>query len=248
MTTAENLLKVSEGLDKVESLNTELAQSLYGGDTGYRGHYDEFWDAYQSYGKRNNYSAAFAGKYWLEDTFKPKYDINNFNTGQLMFWNSDLAVDLPAYLDKCGVTLDFSKSINAAQAFAFSKFSRIGILDFSIIQNGDGAFSQATNLVTIDKIIVSPNTYMQSTWFGGCNALVNVTFEGELNKSGLNFKDCPKLSKASITSVINALSATTSGLSVTLSKTAVTSAFGSTTSAEWTNLIGTKSNWTINLV
>lgn len=64
-----------------------------------------------------------------------------------------------------------------------------------------------------------------------------------------------KLSKPSITSIINCLSTTTSGLTVTLSKTAVNNAFETSegvadgsTSQEWLNLVATKTNWTISLV
>jgi hypothetical protein len=66
------------------------------------------------------------------------------------------------------------------------------------------------------------------------------------------------LSKESITSIINALSDSTSGFSVTFSKQAVDNAFGyviddyewfdGTNSAEWKALVATKPNWTINLV
>jgi hypothetical protein len=77
--------------------------------------------------------------------------------------------------------------------------------------------------------------------------LKNVIFEGTIG-CDFNMSIAPILSKASITNIIEHLSTTTSGLSVTLSKAAVETAFGSTTSAEWTSLIATKSNWTISLV
>ena len=64
----------------------------------------------------------------------------------------------------------------------------------------------------------------------------------------INFGTCP-LNKASIVSVINALSATTSSKTVTFKKTAINSAFGinidneSTYTTEWNTLRGSKSNW-----
>jgi hypothetical protein len=66
-----------------------------------------------------------------------------------------------------------------------------------------------------------------------------------IGQKNFNVHWSPKLSKASIESIINALSSTTSGLTVTISKTAKEAAF---TSAEWSALIATKSNWTISLV
>jgi hypothetical protein len=67
---------------------------------------------------------------------------------------------------------------------------------------------------------------------------------GTVSVSGLNLQWSTKLSKASITSIINCLSSTTSGLSITLSKTAVDNAF---TAEEWAALENTKHNWTIAL-
>jgi hypothetical protein len=69
--------------------------------------------------------------------------------------------------------------------------------------------------------------------------------EGTLDITGLNLKDSTKLNKASIESIISVLSTTTTGLSITLSKTAVNNAF---TTDEWNALIGTRTNWTISLV
>ena len=84
--------------------------------------------------------------------------------------------------------------------------------------------------------------------------LENIIFEGEIGKE-IDIQHSHKLTKASITSIINALSSTTSGLSVTLSKTAVNTAFETSTGAnngsistEWSALVATKTNWTINLV
>ena len=91
--------------------------------------------------------------------------------------------------------------------------------------------------------------------FTNCFQLQNLTIEGIIGQNGFNVQWSTKLSKASITSIINALSETTSGLTVTLSKTAVNNAFETSagaadgsTSEEWTTLEGTKTNWTISLV
>ena len=80
----------------------------------------------------------------------------------------------------------------------------------------------------------------------------NLIIEGTIGQNGLNLQHSKKLSKESITSVINALSTSTGGLSITLSKTAVDNAFynnivvGSNT-MEWGQLVASRSNWTINL-
>ena len=114
-------------------------------------------------------------------------------------------------------------------------------------------FRSCANLVTIRTITVSENTTYEN-WFVGDTKLVNLTIEGTIGQNGLNLSWSP-LSKASLTSIVNALSTTTTGLTVTLRLAAVNTAFetaqGSadgSSSEEWLNLIATKSNWTINLI
>ena len=60
---------------------------------------------------------------------------------------------------------------------------------------------------------------------------------------------CPTL--AQTTSIINALSTETTGTILSLNKSAVQKAFGTTnldSSTEWTTLKNLKSNWTITLI
>lgn len=116
------------------------------------------------------------------------------------------------------------------------------------------AFNQCVKLKSIPKLIFDRPTTI-SNMFSNCVALEELNCEGVIDITGLNLQWSKKLSKASITSVINCLSTTTSGLSVTISKTAVNNAFATSegaadgsTSEEWLNLIATKSNWTISLL
>lgn len=118
-------------------------------------------------------------------------------------------------------------------------------------------FSGCTALKTIPKLSlknIQNTSYNVSNAFTNCTALENITFEGEIIVSGMTLQYSKLLSKESIISLINALSATTTGRKVTLSKTAVNNAFETSegaadgsTSAEWLELIATKSNWTISL-
>ncbi len=104
----------------------------------------------------------------------------------------------------------------------------------------------ASSAIKKITIISSENTsYTASSTFTYCSNLEELTVQGVIGRNGFDVQMSPKLSKASITSIINALSTTTSGLTVTLSQTAVNNAF---TTDEWNTLIATKSNWTISLV
>ena len=240
-TVAENLLKVNEGIDKVESLNAELAETLYGGDTGYRGYYDEFWNAYQQNGNRTDHTNAFSGQGWTDVTFNPKYNIRVSNA-YMMFRESKIS-------DLDDVTIDFSPCVNASYAFYFSSFVHLGVIDFSNVNQGSAnIFSYSERLESIDRLILGDKSKVQLNGsFNGLTALKNLIIDGVISENVL-FQWSTMLSKASITSVINALSSTTSGLTITFSKTAVENAFGGTGSTEWATLIATKSNWTISLV
>lgn len=114
-------------------------------------------------------------------------------------------------------------------------------------------FSGCTKLTTIPQLDTSKGTNF-SYMFSSCTNLTNLTMTGTIKANGMDLHYSTKLSKASIISVINALSDTTNALKVQLSKTAVNNAFETSggvadgsTSEEWTTLIATKANWTIAL-
>lgn len=115
------------------------------------------------------------------------------------------------------------------------------------ISDGTGGYTfyLTQALKTIPMLIVSEkNTFVSCFHYTSC--LENITIGGVIGND-INFQYSP-LSKASIASVVNALSETVSGMTVTFKESAVTDAFGSTTAQEWLDLTATKSNWTISLV
>ena len=104
----------------------------------------------------------------------------------------------------------------------------------------------SSKLVTIRSLTVNENNTFNSNMFSKATGLVNITFEGTI-ANNLTMGACTKLSKASIQSIFNCLSNDVSGKTLTLNTTAVNSAFGSTTSEEWLNLVATKPNWAVSL-
>jgi hypothetical protein len=91
-----------------------------------------------------------------------------------------------------------------------------------------------------------------------CSRLENITFEGVIG-SDIDFKLSTKLTEASIRSIIEHLSDTASGKTLTLSKVAVDNAFvfywdggrvpgSDETNPFWPQLRDSKPNWTITLV
>ena len=138
--------------------------------------------------------------------------------------------------------------------YGCSELTTIPQIDTTKGTSFDYMFYGCSKLTTIPQINTS-NGEVFNNMFSSCSALTNLTIAGSINTSGMNFRSATKLSKASITSVVNALSASASGKSITFSKTAIDSAFETSsgaadgsTSDEWLNLIATKSNWTISLV
>ena len=150
--------------------------------------------------------------------------------------------------------LDTSKGTDFSSMFSHcTNLTTIPQLDTSKGTNFGYMFSQCTNLTTIPQLDTSKGisfNYM----FNSCSKLTNLTMTGTIKANGMDLQHSTKLSKASIISVINALSDTTNALKVQLSKTAVNNAFETSggvadgsTSEEWTTLIATKANWTIAL-
>ena len=226
---------------------------------GKQSEYDRFWDAYQQNGNRTDYSNSFAGCGWTQENFKPKYDIAPENA-YMIFRMNPCEIDLVERLSSLGVSLDLSKAINTQYMFTNSSFTRIGVIDVSSSINTsplDSVVANCTKLVTIDKIIPKVSEYgneFSKNSFNQCIALENLTIGGEITKNNFNVQWSTLLSHDSIVSIINALSTTTSGLTVTVSLTAVNNAFETSqgaadgsTSEEWLSLIAARENWTITL-
>ena len=113
---------------------------------------------------------------------------------------------------------------------------------------------------TIDKLIVPENLqYVKA--FQGCANLKNIVFDGVIGQD-INFQWSTLLTRTSIESIVNHLSDSAEGKTLTLSKAAVDEAFkGGLSAADpstttdigsatvgWFDLTMTKQNWTITLV
>jgi hypothetical protein len=219
-------------------------------------YYDAFWDAYQDYGNRKSYRYAFCGNAWADiDLAKEmKYDIKIVDTstssrcaiGMFFNFNRDGGDNLYDMTELCK-RLDFSGCIDAGNIFCNARADKITV-DFSNATSLNSTFAGGDGggaVETLTLKITNKCSSFSST-FNYCNNLKNLTFmEGSEIVASLNLKWSTSLTKASIENVINTLSSSTSGLTLTLPKTAVNNAF---TAEEWNALIATRSNWTISLV
>ena len=219
-----------------------------------------FWDAYLQEGKRQDCTCLFAGKAWNRDTFNPPSGtvIKPTIPTQMFARFAFTGVDLVELLEEKNITLDFSECTSFVEVFYYTGATHFGVIDTRSAKNLNNAFAYVGNyLKTIDLLILKEDgsqTFNTSS-FAGNSGVENITIQGVIGQPNIDAKGWTKLNKASITSFINALSSTTTGLSITLSKTAVNNAFETSsgaadgsTSTEWNALISTKSNWTISLV
>lgn len=254
MSVAEKLIMIAENEQRV--YDKGFADGKAAGGDG-QAEYDRFWDTYQQNGERQRYTYAFSGGGWNENTFRPKYNIYPID-GTYTFYECEYKADLAGVLNELGVSLDLSRCTGYNGMFYRSAFTRIPKIVDRFTSNAINMFISSINLVTIDEIelekdINNDNHYRDA--FTGCNALENIKFTGVGKLAGnISFAGSPKLTRESIVGIINALSSTAIGKTLTLNLTAVRKAFETAsgvndgnTSEEWLNLIAMKSNWTIAL-
>lgn len=233
-----------------------------GGDS----YYDTFWDNYQNngesgvagtYGKRTTFDRAFSGYGWYDANFSPKYNMKPLRCS-MMFQTSQIT-NLEKLLQEQGRVIDTSESTNFQQAFQDCKITHLPKIDAKNATTLSYTFA-SSNLVSIKELVVSETVPFSNT-FNGATNLSHMIVTGTIGQNGFDVSMATKLDKDSIESIINALSATTTGLSVTLSLTAVNREFETSagandgsTSAEWISLTAPKTDttqqyyWVISLI
>ena len=234
MSVAEKLTKVAENVPKVYK-------------AGQKSEYDRFWDAFQSYGNRPQYQYAFME--WNSDYIHPKYKVAP-KSGHMaqMFCKSKVKKIEKEYFD-------FSNVPTAAYAtnglyYTFQFCSELEEIEVDL--PGDflnGTFHGCTKLHTIAKLSVKETTIFSANPFFECIALEEIRFEGVIGNI-LDLHWSTKLSAESYYSIITALSSSVSGQKFIVPPTAEATYNANPPQGDgipqtWTELIGTKSNWTI---
>lgn len=214
-------------------------------EQGKQAQYDAFWnDVFDTVNSYVTHKFLFAGRVWNDNTFSPTQSLSSKNV-EAMFRETCI-VDLKGILERNGVTFDFSKATSVDHFAYNSTIQNFPTIDFSSAERINSCFAYLSgDNVSIPLTLKSDGSQKFTSPFANSKGIVNLSITGVIGQGGFDVQWSTKLSKASITSIINALSTTTSGLAVTLSQTAVNNAF---TSDEWSALIATKQNWTISLV
>lgn len=245
MSAADKLTAIAENVPKVY-------------EAGKQAEHDRFWDAFQENGNKVDYSNTFRYYTWTDENFRPKYDIRP--TTATSIFQGNKITDLVKILNECNVVLDFSNCKKLYMAFYYNySITTVPVVDTRASNDNNDLyylFGQDTNLKSIEKIILKETgEQLFNGTFANCGSLKEVRFEGVIGQN-INLGGSPSLSHDSIVSVINALSETASGKTLTLYKSAVNRAFGININDESTypegsefyTLRHSKDNWTFSYV
>lgn len=184
----------------------EYAPKVY--EAGRKDEYDRFWDIFQDFGNRRNYSSEFRGFGFNIHNFYPKYDIAPSNISEwFKDWNGNddlYKFSLKDRMAECGVRFDFSNLVNFSRLFYYNSFTELPELDCSNATELSQSFAYNYRLITIEKLIVSENTVFTNTFISS-GGLENITIGGTIGQNGFNVSPCTKLTHDSLMSIINAL-------------------------------------------
>ena len=211
-----------------------ITVNVKGSDNSY---YNDVWDSIQTNGTRTNYDRWFASLSWNDVTFKPKYDMI-LSSASYMFQYSQIT-DLVVAMG--GKTIDFSNvpSYSMTRPFDSSAITHIGVVNVSNAGLLNTLFGNATELHTIDKLVVSASNTYGTKMFEFCSKLENIIIEGTIGNA-FNMSACP-LTTASVQSIIDHLA----DLTGATTKTLTLSASATITDAQKTAI--TAKNWTLSI-
>lgn len=186
---------------KSEGGDTETAYNN-GFEDGKQAEWNDFWDKYQDKGTKRDYSYAFAGYGWTDETFNPKYDVKAYSGSHI--FSSNRIVDLIAALKKAnngkGVKLDTSGN-NATSYFMQGNQYTINLPELDMRKRGKIQYFISGNsaLQYIEKIILRDDgsqTFNEYS-FNNNTALEHIRFEGVIGNN-LAIADSPNLTHESL--------------------------------------------------
>ena len=250
-----------EGYDSGYDAGLEAGKELGGYDEGYDEGYSksesDFWDVVQQGGQRTAYDVAFC--WWDCEYLHPKYKVvptSGANAARNIIYRCAKLKKIEA------AYFDLSKVPNTTTTYDTLGYL-FGLCDE--LEEIEDVGLQAPlflnyfcysdkKLKKIAVIRIAEETQVNNMLYY-CPELEYVRIEGVIGQSGIDLKYSTKLSKESIESIVNHLSDSPVGKTLTLSRDAVNKAFETSegandgvSSQEWDSLEGLKMNWEITLV
>lgn len=199
--TAETLEHVPQRIGEIKSYTEGYDVGL---EAGKKSEYDRFWGEYLNPAGYATWGYRFAGAGWNDRTFKPPADIVPTNSATMMFASCGVT-DLVALCKKCGISIDFSRATSFSQTFSDCNITHVGVIDTRSASNANFILFNATNMVTVDKIILkSDGSQTLNSGFNNTRALQNIAFDGVIGKS-ISFANSNLLTDVSVQSIIDAL-------------------------------------------
>lgn len=188
--------------------------STYHKSWGMQTEYDRFWDAYQQEG-----AVLYSANYMFAS---PLWVDGIYKPKYPIIPQRATAMYRYTGITDVIVDLDFTQSVAPGST--------------------SSVFANTSALKRIPKIKVLENMKYDS-WFTSNTSLEEIRFEGIIGNS-LDIHWSTKLSMESLASIVNALSKTASGQSITLPTTARQTYDNATISGAWDNLVSQYTNWT----
>jgi hypothetical protein len=236
--TVEGIASISNAMSLVSSGDIVVSEMSYNKSWSMNEEQLQTWKRVTANGKRKSFNQFFRTADWTGYEFiKPVVPVEIDQIFQ-----DYRGVKLPK-------NLDFSKVVHRSNQTSNLCYGATMLVEFPDLKMPAPTtqhwydFTDCLKLKTIEVFRCVETAKFVST-FAYCYELVNITFEGVIGQNGLDLHWSTKLSKTSIENIIEHLSTTASGMTVTLSKTAVNNAF---TTDEWNTLVASRSNWTIAL-
>lgn len=205
---------------------------------------DVFWDILQCNGKRTDYYYAFARTNFTDDLLKQvKYKIKPLSAESMFRANTNITDISGIDMDTSGCT-DFS-----GFCMGCNYLTKVGKLNLENAVITTAMFSGCPLLTDVGPLIVSESTVLASNTFLNTLALTTIIFSGPI-ACDLAFKRSP-LSRASIENILDHLSTTSQGQTLTLKSGLVDTAFETSEGAGdgravFESLIADKTNWSFS--
>lgn len=167
-----------DGQEKGYTEGYETGKSEGFADGKADGYTDGLMDYVQDYGKKTDYSSAFKGGFWTDNTFKPNHDMKPTSMGG-MFQQSQIT-DINKSLEECSVIIDTSNCTNYSNILYQASSKSIPTIDMAKCTSTTQMFRYAYSVNNVTIINIKPTYGWTNNAFNNCWGLTNLFMYGEI--------------------------------------------------------------------